>query len=875
MAPRRRRSLKASFRFPGDSIWTPEDEFVRLLRALGDRRSGGRGFGFREGGVTRGQAFLGREVECDAVSRLVVDHALVTLTGPGGVGKTRLATEVSNRIEAEFPGGVFVVELSGTSDEDDLKNVASRQFEVDSLEAMLLRTADQRTLVVLDNCESSLRQASELAEDLTRGSSAISILATSRSPLQARDERVLAVSPLDLPEVGDAEHGMEAAAMQLFVDRARAAGASWTEEVSRYSEDLGRLVRKLNGLPLAIELAAARSRVVGPKELDALLDQQLDVLARPGPESGRHHSLRSVIDASYQPLDPELQRFFRRLSVMSAPFPMELAQSVAGRPGAPVTDSLDQLSALVDASLIDARLAADGRTEYRLLDSISAYGREQLEAEGESHPVHEHYADTLALLADEILLRALGSFSAEVIGEIRGHFVHLVNAIAWCVEHDPSPARAYRMFLLFWGPTGARAEVANLAKRVQEAWTDSAGPKAEAFAVMGNATFLVGDYSAGASLARQALEHPTGSPMAKLVAHRTLGFTAAAQGDTDEAKANLDRAIEYATPFSESFARELRVSRAAIIVDPDESADALVELDAVRQEAIGTDEFVTIVWSAVVTAYHYTVRGERQAARQAAEAAVVAADRSGLPWSIGTAHRTLACALTLDEGWAAASPHFRLAFEATLEVGDIDAMAMALRTAAGAAQHVRDSTLAEQLWATIPPVPGVPPVRSIFHRLEVELSRTLGPPTSLDGATLTRRVRALLGPVHDRDADGPGTAAVAVEETSPLTGEHVIRFEDCELDLSLQELRRAGTRVPMEPQVFDVLAFLVERRGELVSMDDLLKEVWNDRFVSMAAVSSRIAAVRRATGDDGKAQRIIRTVRGKGFSFVAGVKSAT
>ncbi len=831
----------------------------------------------------------------------------MTVVGPAGVGKTRLAVELSARLEPDFPGGVFIVELSGFSDDDDITNAVARQLGVDSIDALLLRSVDAATLVVLDNCESAIRGAGRLVDEVLAGSERLSILATSRSPLQVGQERVLPLQPLGLPGVdqgsagsGTDEPGQQAfplgsAAAQLFVNRARDAGAFWaTGEIDPAPID--RLVSLLDGLPLAIELAAARCRVLSPTELVGMLDEQLDILSKPGTESGRHHSLRTAIQTSYQPLDIEMRRFFRHLSVLSAPFTLELAQAVTSSVGrddsaAPISrsETLDRLTELVDSSLIEIRQSADGKSQFRLLDSIRAFGRERLRANEEAEAANERYVDAMAGVADDLVAAALESFSPEVLGRIRDHFVHLANAISWCLDNDSSGARAYRMFIPFYGPTGARAEVADLARRIRRRWTDPEPLQAEAWAVMGTAVFLNGDYEAGAAISAEAVNHPDATFMAKMMANRTLGYLASLNGDAESAKAHMAEAAELATAFSGAFTRELQISQAVVTVDPANSAEALASLEAVSREAARNDELVNIVWSAVASARHRALLDDLAGARRAAAGAISVADQTGLSWSLSTAHRSMAAVVAADEGWTAAVPHFRTALEATLSVGDVEGMAMVMRAAAGAAAHTGDTELAGRLWAAIPPVRGLPVVRSLFHEEEEALLADLGPPLPLDSASLARTARTLL--TVDRD-DGSGDGAGgggAGTETRPRSadaaggpqtpspgntgsGANIVRFADCELDLSMMELRRNGEPVHVEPQVFDLLALLVARRGTVVSKNDLLDEIWGDRFVSAAALSSRIASVRRATGDDGKAQRVIRTVHGKGFSFVAAVE---
>ncbi|MEL6985706.1 MAG: hypothetical protein AAFO29_24980, partial [Actinomycetota bacterium] len=170
---------------------------------------------------------IGREDDCRHVGGLLGDHRIVTLVGPGGIGKTRLATEVSRAVERSFPGGVLISELSGVAAQDDLEPVVARQLGFDSLDAVRVQASGTRTLVVLDNCETALSQASGVARELADPTSDVVVLATSRAPLQAPGERVVTIDALGLPELDEPDAVREAAAAKLFIDRAEAAGPSW------------------------------------------------------------------------------------------------------------------------------------------------------------------------------------------------------------------------------------------------------------------------------------------------------------------------------------------------------------------------------------------------------------------------------------------------------------------------------------------------------------------------------------------------------------------------------------------------------------------------------------------------------------------------
>ena len=813
-----------------------------------------------------GTDIIGRDQECEQLATLLSSHRVVTLVGPGGIGKTRLATEVSELVEGRFGGGVYLGELHGASDTDDVASIVARQFGLDSLEAMPLRSSGNAALVVLDNCESALTQAASVAGRLTDENTELVVLATSRAPLNVPGERVVSLEPLAVPDDDLAPALVsEAAAARLFLDRAEAAGATWP-----LSDDnllaVGALVRQLDGLPLAIELAAARSRVLAPPNLVEMLDHQLDLLARPAGGPHRYDSLRSAIRASYDPLAEETKRFFRALSVMPAPFDLSLAHAVAGETPLEI-DSLDRLSSLIDSSLVSVTQGPEGATRYRLLDSIRAFGHEMLVDCDDPDGIDDRYVDACVAFADEIVTEALQAFTPGVLGRIRDRFVHLAAAITRSLETDDSPARAYRMFLPFYGPTGARTEVAELARRIRERWDVSAPLEAEAWAVMGMSTFLAGHSEEAVGLSREALAHPEATALAKMISHRVIGFAAAQEHDTESARQNLQAAVELARGFSESFARELLISWAAVSVDPADAADSLRVLDESAAEAARNDEAVNVLWAAVGSAFQHVLIGDLDAARRTVDAAIVVADRSGFPWAVGAAHRSMAGVVAMQEGWSSAAPHFRKSLEVTVSVGDVEGVAVTLRAAAGAALHVGDVALAHDIWATVPPRRGLSVIQSLVRSEEERLIAELGPPTPIDMASSLARVRVLLGPGPDE--------AEPVRSLPPAapTGQ-VVRFGNCELDLAMQEIRRDGERVHVEPQVFDVLALLVARRGTVVTKLELFDEVWGDRFVSESALSSRVMAARKAVGDTGRAQRIIRTVHGKGFTFIAEVDDA-
>ncbi len=674
------------------------------------------------------------------------EYALVTLFGPGGVGKTTLAMQLASAVSDDYEDGVVVVELSGLSDDDDVVGSVARQLGATSLEGFRLRAADEDLLVVLDNCESAPIASRTIATDLV--ASGVTVVATSRSPLHVMGERVVPIRPLATPDDDREPDASITPAEHLFLVRAAEAGSTWEHSAANLAA-VRRVVRQLSGLPLAIELAAARSRVLAPAELVELLDRHLDVLVRPGGSSDRHHSLRSAIESSYEPLSEEQRHVLRFLSFMSTSFDLRVAHAVAGGEREQF-ETLELISDLVDASLVDVRETPAGRTEYVLLDSIRAYGREQLSPD-EWSDAGTRYADAITELAGETVAAALVAFSPEVMAAIRDNTKHLISAIGWCLENDATPARAYQMSLLFYGPNGATDEIAELAARIRSTWDQDAPLRAESFAVMGSLTYRVGRYAEGAELAAQAAAHPDATPMAKFMANRTLGYEAAIRRDVEAAAAYIETAMSYGPAFSAAFDREIRISRAVMEWSSAGSRAAVELLDGVIAEAAEAEEWVNVAWARTVMGYHYRLLGDLEAARRVITPAVEVAERSATAWAQFTAYRSLALQSALDSSWEVASEHFRRALDTAAHIGDVDSTTIVLRSAAGAAAHLGEADVAAELSRITPPGRGVAVPPSPFEAEERALRDQYavaegcrsrywsGAPVSCSRATLHRR----------------------------------------------------------------------------------------------------------------------------------------
>ncbi|MGZ4693246.1 MAG: ATP-binding protein, partial [Acidimicrobiales bacterium] len=317
--------------------------------------------------------FVGRQHDVDVLRRLLLDHRLVTLTGPGGTGKTRLAIEVAGREGPRRPGGTYFADLAALDDGDHVAAAVARACLAPPdagrapMDQLLDALADHDALVVLDNCEHVLDAAAEVTDRVLDSCPRTTVLATSREALDLAGEHVHVVEPLEAP-------GPDA--RTLFLERAVAVGGT---TVDLTGEAIDELCSRVDGIPLAIELAAARTRALTPAQIVERLDERFDVLtgARRGtPE--RQQTLRATIDWSYDLLDPAEQRFFEQLAVFTSSFDLDAAASLGTGDTVRTADLLDSL---VAKSMVTTEGDTDQGLRFRLLDSLQAYADERLRAQ--------------------------------------------------------------------------------------------------------------------------------------------------------------------------------------------------------------------------------------------------------------------------------------------------------------------------------------------------------------------------------------------------------------------------------------------------------------------------------------------------------------
>jgi predicted ATPase/DNA-binding CsgD family transcriptional regulator len=523
-------------------------------------------------------SFVGRAAEVDAVAGLLGEYRLVTVTGPGGVGKTRLAAEVARAVAGRFADGVWLVELAPVQDPAQVASAAAaglgvrEQPGVAAAEAVTRVLARQQMLLVVDNCEHVIGAAAELCAKLLDACDDVRILATSREPLAVGGEARYRLEPLSLPGAGEANDAGGSEAVMLFANRARSADAHFALD-GQTAVAVGRLVARLDGMPLAIELAAARVEALGVGQLLERLDDRFALLAGGDRRAAdRQRSLAATVDWSYELLTEEERRVFRQLSVFPGPFTLEGAEAVAGQGVAPV------VTRLVDCSLLSPpRTGSDGRGRYLMLETLRAYGANLLGESGEQDKAAAALAG-YALRVAEQAAAGLATSTGELAAArwLDAEDALMRQVLAWARGHDPAAGLQIAVALGWWrflrgrlaGEYPRLLEAAGHAEAGSDDWCGAQYWLGWTAELWGDLPAALGHFTA----LRDAVEHrPPSRALADALVGRT--FSLRDSGQHPEAAAEGHRALavarEIGYPAAEALALDFFCQAAKISGDLD------------------------------------------------------------------------------------------------------------------------------------------------------------------------------------------------------------------------------------------------------------------------------------------------------------------
>jgi predicted ATPase/class 3 adenylate cyclase len=470
-----------------------------------------------------GTSFIGREREIDEIEALLGEARLVTLLGMGGLGKTRLALQAAAERLHLFPDGVWFVDLSPLRDGVLVAAEAAQVLGVAEepgrpLQASLgAHLRAKQALLILDNCEHLIEPAAELAHAIVQGAPQVRLLATSREPLHVPGEHTVPILPLPVPERGASLRVLQAApAVQLFVQRAQAHKPGF-ELDEQEAPAVAELVARLEGIPLALELAAARVRALSVADINKRLSDRYKLLTGGSRIlQERQQTLRALVDWSYELLGAHEQRLLRRLAVFVGGFDLEAAEKVCGVEPIDPVEVLDLLGSLVEKSLVMAQDGA-GRTRYRMLETIRDYAREKLQAEGEQAAAalrhHEHYFE----LAKHARIGVDGADQGIWLTRLELELDNLRSAMSLALAGGADPVNAVKLATAlqgFWILRGYITEGRRLVQAALEL------PAVQAFDLAKAHALYV-----GAALAECQSDHAEARRMLQmaLVIHHTLG----------------------------------------------------------------------------------------------------------------------------------------------------------------------------------------------------------------------------------------------------------------------------------------------------------------------------------------------------------------
>jgi predicted ATPase/class 3 adenylate cyclase len=527
-------------------------------------------------------SFVGREREMAEVKHLLSTTRLLTLTGPGGTGKTRLALQVAANLLDHYAGGAWLVELASLSDPALLTQVVAAALRVHDQpgrpldEVLVDYLRDKRLLLLLDNCEHLVDACARLADHLLRDCPHLTILVSSREALSIAGEVAFQVPSLPIPPVPEAgslqpaDALLEYAATRLFIERARAARPDFRLTVGN-APAVVQICRRLDGIPLAVELAAARVKLLRPEEIAARLSDRFRLLTG-GSRTAlpRQQTLRALVDWSWDLLPEPERRLLRRLSVFAAGWTLEAAEKVAGDEGGESIDVLEGLSQLVNKSLVMG--GEEGR--YRLLETIRQYARDRLLEAGEGETLRDRHAAFYLAMAREAEPHLFGREMVSWLDRLDAEGDNLRAALEWTMDSHPVTALHMAAALqAYWLRRSHSTEARRRLEQVLDA--DRAGalpaapgdqaPRARVLATLSQTLIAQGEFVAAVQVASEAEALARRSGDLQMLAH-SLGMLALVYGYLgrfEEVRAAAEESLSISRP--NGYTLEIMMALSALV----------------------------------------------------------------------------------------------------------------------------------------------------------------------------------------------------------------------------------------------------------------------------------------------------------------------
>lgn len=558
--------------------------------------------------------FIARSVELRDVQELLSPAdapeavRLVTVTGPGGVGKTRLALAAAESVADRFPDGVFFVRLAPVTEASVMWTTIAEALGITgdgrSPPTFFEHVGGLRALLVLDNLE-QLPDAPQVIAELLRVAARVVLLATSRSPMHVLGEHEYPLAPLSLPDSLPPDQQQEGA-VELFVQYARMVRPDF-RLTAENADDVASICARLDGLPLALELAAARSRLLSPSALLARLDSSLEFEAGTAGRAERHRTLRNTISWSYDLLSPSLRAFFRRTAAFVGGCDLAAISAVA----AGGADAFERVAELADAGLIRVADGPDGEPRARMLQTVQAFALSKLHDAGEFDQVRSMHASFYTDLVEELSTRLEGPATLAARDRIEAELENIRAALTWCLEQpaagkQPPPERLTTGLRLcqamswFWYAFGYTAEGHGWQRRAVALAAAAGGPDL-ATALHGLAVLQL--QQGETAEARDALttclqiRRETGDKNKTAMELNSLGVAHWTLGDADRGRSMLRESIDIAREIGDETRESTALSNLAVFEITASNCDHAIEL---LEQARAIDERLGNVWGCAV-----------------------------------------------------------------------------------------------------------------------------------------------------------------------------------------------------------------------------------------------------------------------------------